>query len=134
MEAQKIISIQTPRIPEGYLSVWAQYSLLAKDEKNRASFQAELKNADIPTAIYYPKSLHLLTAFQSLGYKIGDFPISEDCAQRIFSLPMHPYLTKPDQQKIVKVMGEIWFASGIRKKPHDISIFQTAPWLNFKHS
>jgi dTDP-4-amino-4,6-dideoxygalactose transaminase len=104
IKTQQVHSIHTPRIPDGYFSAWAQYSLLAKDEKHRASLQAELKNADIPTAIYYPKPLHLQTAFHSLGYKIGDFPVSEDCAQRIFSLPMHPYLTELEQQKIVKVI------------------------------
>lgn len=107
MKEQQIYSIQTPRVPDGYLSVWAHYSLLAKDQRHRTSLQVGLKNADIPTAIYYPKPLHLQTAFKSLGYKIGDFPVSEDCAQRIFSLPMYPYLTEPDQQKIVKVIGDM---------------------------
>jgi dTDP-4-amino-4,6-dideoxygalactose transaminase len=49
--------------------------------------------------------LHLQSAFSSLGYKKGDFPISEDCARRIFSLPMHPYLTAEEQKKIADVIG-----------------------------
>jgi dTDP-4-amino-4,6-dideoxygalactose transaminase len=49
--------------------------------------------------------LHLQSAFSSLSYQKGDFPISEDCAQRIFSLPMHPYLTEEDQNKISDVIG-----------------------------
>ena len=85
-------SLTTPRIPEGYRSAWAQYSVMAKDEGHRSKVQNRLKGVGIPTAIYYPKPLHLQTAFQALGYKIGDFPASEDCAKRIFSLPMHPYL------------------------------------------
>ncbi|MCG6538398.1 MAG: DegT/DnrJ/EryC1/StrS family aminotransferase, partial [Syntrophales bacterium LBB04] len=44
------------------------------------------------------------TAFAHLGYRKGDFPVSEDCASRIFSLPMHPYLKPEDQEKIVKVL------------------------------
>jgi len=63
-----------------------------------------LKAASIPTAIYYPKPLHLQTAFAYLGYKEGDFPISEDYSQRIFSLPMHPYLSKADQERIIRVL------------------------------
>ena len=64
----------------------------------------KLKAAGIPTAIYYPKSLHLQTAFANLGYNKGDFPISEDSADRIFSLPMHPYLAEGDQSKIAEVI------------------------------
>ncbi len=85
-------------------SVWAQYSILAKNEKHRSALQAKLKEAGIPTAIYYPKPLHLQTAFSYLGYRQGDFPVSEDCASRIFSLPMHPYLRTEDQDKIVHLL------------------------------
>jgi len=100
-------SLLTPDIPAGYKSAWAQYSILAKDEKHRSQLQDSLKESGIPTAIYYPKPLHLQTAFSSLGYREGDFPISEDCAQRIFSIPMHPYLTEAEQQNIADVMGEL---------------------------
>ncbi|MBN2374633.1 DegT/DnrJ/EryC1/StrS family aminotransferase [bacterium] len=95
-----IPSLSIPKIPEDAKSVWAQYSILAKDEAHRSSIQTRLKNAGIPTAIYYPKPLHLQTAFASLGYKEGDFPVSESIAKRVFSIPMHPYLTIEDQKKI----------------------------------
>lgn len=94
-------SVKTPDIPEGYLSVWAQYSILAKNSEIRSNFQNLLKNKGIPTAVYYPKPLHLQTAFKNLGYKTGMFPVSEDFSQRIFSLPMHPYLAIGEQEKIV---------------------------------
>ena len=77
-------------------------SILAKDEGHRTQLQAKLKAADIPTAIYYPTPLHLQTAFKDLGYKEGDFPISEDYSKRIFSLPMHPYLKEEEQKKIAE--------------------------------
>jgi dTDP-4-amino-4,6-dideoxygalactose transaminase len=95
----------TPVIPSGCQSVWAQYSLLAADEAQRTAFMDRLKTAGIPTAIYYPKPLHLQTAFAGLGYKPGDFPVSEDYAKRIFSLPMHPYLSIDDQEKIARVLS-----------------------------
>ena len=98
--------IQVPSIPQGSLSAWAQYSILATDEQQRTEIQHNLKEAGIPTAIYYPKPLHMQSAFSSLGYKKGDFPVSEDCAQRIFSLPMHPYLMEEDQKKIADVIGD----------------------------
>ncbi len=96
-----------PRIPEGCKSVFAQYSVLARDSAHRAEFQTRLKNSEVPTAIYYPKPLHMQEAFGCLGYSRGDFPVSEECAGRIFSLPMHPYLGSDDQERIARVMRDV---------------------------
>jgi len=95
----------TPYLPSGARSAWAQYSLLAKDEEHRTALLKNLQDNKIPSAIYYPKPLHMQTAFAYLGYKKGDFPVSEDCANRIFSLPMHPYLEEQDQKKIAEVLN-----------------------------
>jgi len=97
--------VQAPMVPQEMISAWAQYSVLAKDETHRTQLQAKLKDAGIPTAIYYPKPLHLQTAFKFLGYEEGDFPISEDFSSRIFSLPMHPYLSNSDQEIIAKKLS-----------------------------
>ena len=94
-----------PTVPKALQSAWAQYSLLARNEDHRSDLQQKLKAKDIPTAIYYPKSLHLQTAFSYLGYQEGDFPISEDCSKRIFSIPMHPYLKSEDQEIIVEAIS-----------------------------
>jgi UDP-2-acetamido-2-deoxy-ribo-hexuluronate aminotransferase len=96
----------TPHVPEGFKSAWAQYSVLAKDQNHRLKIQEKLKAENIPTAIYYPKPLHLQTAFSNLGYTEGCFPVSEDCSNRIFSLPMHPYLKAEDQEKIATVINK----------------------------
>jgi len=93
-------SLITPSVPPGYKSVWAQYSVLARDEQARARFLEVLKAAGIPTAIYYPRPLHLQGAFAALGYGPGAFPVSEETARRIFSIPMHPYLLLEDQERI----------------------------------
>jgi len=98
-------SVLTPHIPDGMRSVWAQYSILAKDGNHRSILQKALQDNKIPTAIYYPKPLNMQTAFASLGYKKGNFPISEDIAGRIFSLPMHPYLAEQDQQQIAEIIN-----------------------------
>jgi dTDP-4-amino-4,6-dideoxygalactose transaminase len=103
---QPLPKIQAPTIPQGYKSAWAQYSVLTTDETQRTDLQNKLKEADIPTAIYYPKPLHLQRAFAGLGYRKGDFPVSEDISGRIFSLPMHPYLAAAAQQKIAEVIGQ----------------------------
>jgi len=100
-------SVVVPYIPEGYLSVWAQYSILARDSAHRSALQGALQKEGIPTAVYYPKPLHAQTAFAALGYKPGDFPVSDDCAERIFSLPMHPYLKEDDQKRIADVIGRV---------------------------
>ena len=84
-------ALRTPHVPEGLLSAWAQYSPLTD---RREDIQSALKAKGIPTAVYYPKPLHLQTAYAGLGYKEGDFPESESTSRRIFSLPMHPYLTE----------------------------------------
>ncbi|MBU4121317.1 MAG: DegT/DnrJ/EryC1/StrS family aminotransferase, partial [Proteobacteria bacterium] len=93
-----------PAVPGDSKSAWAQYSLLARNFAERTGLMAKLKEAGIPTAIYYPKPLHRQTAFTSSGYREGDFPVSDDCASRIFSLPMHPYLAADDQRRIADIL------------------------------
>jgi len=93
-----------PAVPGDSKSAWAQYSLLARDGAERTFLMAKLKEAGTPTAIYYPKPLHRQTAFAGLGYRGGDFPVSDDCAWRIFSLPMHPYLAAEDQRRIADIL------------------------------
>jgi dTDP-4-amino-4,6-dideoxygalactose transaminase len=98
-------NIQPPLIPYNFKSAWAQYSILAADQQHRSDLQTQLKEAGVPTAIYYPTPLHLQSAFLRLGYKKGDFPVSEEYAERIFSLPMHPYLSEERQKKIAGIIG-----------------------------
>jgi dTDP-4-amino-4,6-dideoxygalactose transaminase len=100
-------SIRPPHIPPDDLSAWAQYSVLAKDEAHRPALMKRLQEAKIPSAIYYPKPLHLQTAFAFLGYAPGTFPVSEDAANRIFSLPMHPYLVGSDQELIIGALAGV---------------------------
>lgn len=90
--------VEVPYVSADCTSVWAQYSVLSD---RRAELQPKLQEAGIPTAVYYPLPLHLQGAFAHLGHKRGDFPISEEAAGRIFSLPMHPYLSEKDQDLIV---------------------------------
>jgi len=94
----------TPEIFPDIISAWAQYSILAQDSNHRSMLQEKLKQKSIPSAVYYSKPLHLQTAFKDLGYKAGDFPVCENRSKRIFSLPMHPYLSDKDQDKIVKAL------------------------------
>ncbi|MCX7994753.1 MAG: DegT/DnrJ/EryC1/StrS family aminotransferase [candidate division WOR-3 bacterium] len=72
------------------------YHLYAVRVPDREKFQNFLKERGIGTGIHYPKPLHLQKAYNHLGYKEGDFPISEKCAREIVSLPMFPELTKKE--------------------------------------
>lgn len=94
-------TVEVPLIPKGMVSAWAQYSILTE---RRDDLERYLKEKGIPTAIYYPTPLHLQPAIAYLGYKKGDFPVSEDASHRILSLPMHPYLT---EQELERVIGAI---------------------------
>lgn len=100
-------SFVTPSVPSGLRSSWAQYSVLAGDTEKRSAIQSGLRKNGIPTAIYYPRPLHLQTAFAHLGYQEGDFPVAEEMSARIFSLPMHPYLELKEVQRICHYMGKI---------------------------
>ena len=102
-EGFKDTSLITPFIPEGVQSVWAQYSLVCDD---REPIQAHLKSLGIPTAVYYGKSLHLQPAYADLGYSLGDMPNSEHISQHVFSLPMHPYLTSDEIDRIIQAILE----------------------------
>jgi len=86
-------------VPFGYHSVWAQFCL---ESDNRERVMVKLKEIGIPSAVYYPKPLHLTDAFKSLSYGEGDFPITESVSKNIFALPMHPYLEKKDLDFICK--------------------------------
>jgi len=83
----------TPHVPTGLNSAWAQYTLIANSNTERELLQLALKQAGIPTMIYYPKPIHLQTGYKHFPTATGgSLPISEDLSQRVFSLPMHPYL------------------------------------------
>ena len=81
--------VDTPTVPVNSTSAWAQFTIRVSE---RERVQAALSAAGIPSAIYYPKPLHLQTAFSHLGGKPGDFPMAEAASATVLSLPMHPYL------------------------------------------
>jgi len=95
--------VTVPFVEKGCKSAWAQYSILCE---NRDEMMGKLKSAGVPTAIYYPIPLHLQGAYRYLGYEKGSFPVSEDIAEHIFSIPMHPYLTEEEQENIAGLLSE----------------------------
>lgn len=100
-----IPGLQIPLVPEGFVSAWSQYSLLAEDEARRDACRRTLEQAGIPTMVYYPIPLHLQRVFAPQGYVPGDFPVAERVSRRIFSLPMHPYLHPSTQERIASILS-----------------------------
>tara|TARA_B100001248_G_C27380842_1_gene456850 strand:- start:631 stop:1746 length:1116 start_codon:yes stop_codon:yes gene_type:complete len=98
-------NVITPFIPREYYSSWAQFSLLSKSENERSKIMSNLYKENIPSMIYYKLPLHLQKVMKNLGYQRGQFPISEKVSKQIFSIPMHPYLNKSQQNKIIDVLN-----------------------------
>ena len=96
----------TPSIHPGNTHVYAQYTVRV-DEKIRDELAAKLKQKGIPVGIYYPKCFHEQPVFKPLGYRVGDFPESEKATQEVLSLPMHPFLSEKDQDKVVDMFIEV---------------------------
>ncbi len=99
--------LTTPEIPDGYVSAWAQYTLMARDDSHRSRIIEHLKTNNIPVAIYYPIPLHEQEVFESLGYGADDFKVSSNAASRVFSLPMHPYLESDDIEAICNLIESV---------------------------
>ncbi|MFU8781246.1 MAG: DegT/DnrJ/EryC1/StrS family aminotransferase, partial [Kiritimatiellia bacterium] len=93
-----IEGIVLPYVAPDNTSVYAQFTLQVPE---RTSFCDALQAAGIPTAVHYPVPLHLQPAFAALGQGAGAFPISEETAEHVVSLPMHPYMTDAEQDRIV---------------------------------
>lgn len=98
------LGLITPRIDRNKTSAWAQYTVISEGAEARKMYQSRLSAKGIPSMIYYPKPLHLQKAFAGLGYVGGDFNASEDLCNRVFSLPMHPYLNREMIFSIVEAM------------------------------
>lgn len=87
----------TPRKPDGVISAWAQYTIRSD---RRDALQKHLSAYKIPTAIYYPKPMHLQMAYGAHGNGIGSLPISEALSQQVLSLPMNPYFDEHDVESV----------------------------------
>ena len=93
--------VQTPFIPDGYYSSWAQYTITLENKEQRDSLQRHLKEQGIPSMVYYPRPLHTQTVFANLGQDPSLFPNSRKAAETVLSLPMHPYLSEACIKNVV---------------------------------
>jgi dTDP-4-amino-4,6-dideoxygalactose transaminase len=92
-----------PRVAQDCTSVWAQYTIRLPDG-GRDAMAETLKAQGIPTAIYYPKSLHQQTAYRNFPVASGGLAVSEKLSGEVISLPMHAYLDELTQERIIKAV------------------------------
>lgn len=91
--------IRTPHVPDGYLSTWAQYTI---EVDERDAFIAHMKAHEIPVASYYPRPVHLQTAYTEYPCAPDGLPVTNRIKNRVISLPMHAYLSNADQNLITQ--------------------------------
>ncbi len=103
--------IQLPQETPGGYHVWNQYTILVNDtareeQPMRDRLREKLLQRGVQSMIYYPLPLHLQPVYQSLGYQIGQFPVSEQACREVLSLPMFPELSFEEQQQVAYAMKE----------------------------
>ena len=96
----------TPLVPKGFESSWAQYTLILENVDERKAIQEKLIVKGIPTMVYYPKPLHLQTAFKGLPDRSEKLKMSSKLSECVMSIPMHPYLTENDIKTICCALME----------------------------
>lgn len=95
---------ETPFIPEGLKSIWAQYTLKLASDEEREAFQKRASAAGVPTVVYYPVPLHRQNAYKDFPADPAGLSVSDDLAGRVVSLPMHPYLASQVQDGIISAV------------------------------
>lgn len=96
--------VKVPVVPEGFFSSWAQYTIQLPEDGMRDRLQQFLKEQDIPSMIYYQKPMHRQTAFEAVVNPEECFPVADDLSKMVLSLPVHPYLTMEDADKVTDLI------------------------------
>jgi len=94
----------TPAVLEGFVSSWAQYTILLADREERDAMQRKLKDQGIPSMVYYPRGLHQQEAYRWMNLEDAMYPNTMEATNRVLSLPMHPYLAEEDVERICNVL------------------------------
>ncbi len=98
-------SVVLPPRRDGVQSAWAQYTIQVDD---RDSLRARLAELGVPTAVYYPKPLHLQLAYRTYGKGAGSLPVAESLAGRVVSLPMNPYLEPAEVESVCEALRRVF--------------------------
>ena len=103
-EFADVAALETPAIPEGYSSSWAQYTIRLKDNAIRDGLQAALKSRGIPSMIYYPTPMSAQTAFAGMPRR--ECPTAAKLCDTVLSLPISPYITCEEQREVADAIKE----------------------------
>lgn len=98
--------VRTPEPPEDALPSWAQYTIRLPDGTQRDRLKRRLAERGIPSAVYYPRPLHLQPALAYLGIRRGELPFTEALCEQVLSLPIHPYLTDAEVEQVADAVRE----------------------------
>ncbi len=105
LNALSVDDVALPVVPLGFTHVFHQYTIRAA---RRDELQAYLKSHGIGSTVYYPLSLHLQPVLRDLGYKAGDFPVSEKAQAEVLSLPMFPELTEQEIDYVIETIAQFY--------------------------
>lgn len=97
-----------PEIKDGYISSWAQYTIQLPESISRAQLQSKLKEAGIPSMVYYPRPMHTQGAFEGTDSAKADCPVTEKICKCVLSLPLHPYMNGEEQRMVVDTIKEFF--------------------------
>lgn len=100
------INCRIPEVPDGYLSSWAQYTILLPEEWDRDELQLALREQGIPSMIYYKKTMHEQVVFQGVK-QYTDLRTASDLCKRVLSLPMHPCLELEEQKRVCDMVRKL---------------------------
>lgn len=99
--------VNTPLVPNGYLSSWAQYTLILETEEEREYLKEKLNENGIPTMVYYPIPLHKQIVYKEYNFNLEDLKVAEKLSKCVLSLPMHPYMTEEQVEQISNLVIKI---------------------------
>jgi len=100
-EGLKDTNLVLPIIADGFYSSWAQYTIQLPEPLSRKDIQAKLKDAGIPSMVYYAKPMHLQGAFEGTDSAVADCSVTERLCSTVLSLPIDPYKTKEDVDFVI---------------------------------
>lgn len=103
---QDVSGLKTPLRKMGRTHVFHQYTIMLDEGIDRDAFIDAVRSKGVGAGVYYPKPLHAYPHIQKQGYSMGDFPIAENVASRVVSLPVHPRLSEDDLNTIASSVTE----------------------------
>lgn len=98
--------VVTPLVPEGYISSWAQYTIILNSSDERIFVQSKLKEKDIPSMIYYPIPLHKQKVYDGYSFNLEELRVTEKLCNVVLSIPMHPYLRDDEIDAVVNILRD----------------------------